>query len=56
MSATTWFHPAFAPDSSPSTNHLLFATLTVKAISFFVYRLLQTLTFNDFTFFDRAAT
>jgi hypothetical protein len=52
MSATSWFHPAPAPDRLAINKHLLFAILTVEAVAIFVYRLPQTLTFNDFAFFD----
>ena len=52
ITATTGLRSAPAPDRLAINQHLLFAILTVEAIAIFVYRLPQTLTFDDFAFFD----
>jgi hypothetical protein len=50
--ATSWIRTAPAPDRLVINRYLLFAILATEAIAIFVYRLPQTLTFNDFAFFD----
>jgi len=50
--ATSWIRTARAPDRLVINRYLLFAILATEAIAIFVYRLPQTLTFNDFAFFD----
>lgn len=52
MSAITWIRPTPAPNRLGISELLLFAILTAEAVAIFVYRLPQTLTFNDFAFFD----
>jgi hypothetical protein len=52
MSAFALIRPTPAPDRLAISKRLLFAILTVEAVAVFVYRLPQTLTFNDFAFFD----
>ena len=52
MSAIPWIRPTPAPDRLAISQRLLFAVLAVEAVAIFVYRLPQTLTFNDFAFFD----
>ena len=51
-STIPWIRPTAAPDRLAISQRLLFAVLAVEAVAIFVYRLPQTLTFNDFAFFD----
>ena len=52
MSAITWIRPTPAPDRLAISQRLLFAVLAVEAVAIFVFRLPQTLTFDNFAFFD----